>query len=289
MKTLTLLTLVAATLAAVAWSQPPRNDGRGGRPGPPPPPPADPIVDLFDTDGNGEISKRELANAVAVLKKLDRDGDGQLTRDELPRPPRPEDGDRRGPGPNDRPATRGNEEPRGNGEPRGRRDQDAANATPGTVLFSGGYETDRRDNGRPVALIAAALGVKTEVFRDAFSRVTPARGGEPSQAQVQANKRALLNTLGKYGITNDRLDTVSNYYRYRPGTDDLWRHTPATAKAIIKDGKVTGFNITNPGAGYMTAPTVTVAGHTDIKVKATIGFSKDVRKNGRLTSLAIVK
>jgi hypothetical protein len=131
--------------------------------------------------------------------------------------------------------------------------------------------------------------VKTEVFRDAFSRVTPARGGEPSRAQVQANKQALLNTLGKYGITNDRLDTVSNYYRYRPGSNELWRHTPATAKAIIKNGKVTGFTITNPGAGYLTAPTITVAGHPNVKAKATIGFSKDVRKNGRITSLTIVK
>jgi hypothetical protein len=280
MKTLTLLMFAAATFAAVAWSQPPRNSDRGRQPGPPPPPPADPIVELFDMDGDGVISKREIANAVAVLKKLDRDNDGELTREELPRPPRPEDRDRRGPGPNDRPAPRGNN---------GRRDQQSASAAPGTVLFSGGYETDRRDNGRPVALIAAALGVKTEVFRDAFSRVTPARGGEPSQAQVQANKQALLNTLGKYGITNDRLDTVSNYYRYRPGSGDLWRHTPATAKAIIKNGKVTGVTITNPGAGYMTAPTVTVAGHPDVKLKATIDFDKDVRKNGRLTLLTLVK
>ena len=150
MKVLALLTLTAAC-AAVAFSQPPRNDDGGGRPGPPPPPPpADPIVELFDMDRDGEISKKELANAVAVLKKLDRDGNGELTRDELPRPPRPKDGDRRGPGRNDRPAPRRNE------EPRGRRQQQAANASPGTVVFSGGYETDRRDGGRPVALIAAA-------------------------------------------------------------------------------------------------------------------------------------
>ena len=48
------------------------------------------------------------------------------------------------------------------------------------VVFSGGHETDGRDGGRPVILIAAALKVKPEVFRAAFSGVHPARGGGPS-------------------------------------------------------------------------------------------------------------
>src|SRR5581483_6178092 len=45
------------------------------------------------------------------------------------------------------------------------------------VVFSAGHETDPRDGGRPVALIAAALGVKPEVFRAAFRGVTLARDG----------------------------------------------------------------------------------------------------------------
>src|SRR4051794_9854824 len=32
------------------------------------------------------------------------------------------------------------------------------------VTFSGGHETDRRDGGRPVALVAAGLGVPADVF-----------------------------------------------------------------------------------------------------------------------------
>ncbi|MEQ1843928.1 MAG: hypothetical protein ABL994_26285 [Verrucomicrobiales bacterium] len=35
-----------------------------------------------------------------------------------------------------------------------------------------------------------------------------------------------MSALGKYGITNERLDTVSNFYRYPPGRGDLWKTTP---------------------------------------------------------------
>ena len=44
------------------------------------------------------------------------------------------------------------------------------------LMFSGGYETD--PGGRPVALIAGALRVPPDVFREAFRDVRPARGGE---------------------------------------------------------------------------------------------------------------
>lgn len=278
MKSIALFSLVAGTLAAVAWSQSP-GDGCDGRPGPPPPPPgADPVSDLFDADADGVISDEEIAAAIDVLNELDENGDGSLTRDELPRPPRP---DERG--------------PRRGGPPRDARPQRQtqngthAAAASGTVIFRGGYETDRRDHGRPVALIAAALGVKTQVFRDAFSGVTPARNGQPSGAEARANKDVLLRALGKYGITNERLDAVSNFYRYRPGAGSLWRHTPASAKAIVKDGKVTGFTITNSGSGYLTVPSVSVAGYGQVKVKAEIGFSKDLAKNGRITKLTVIE
>lgn len=54
------------------------------------------------------------------------------------------------------------------------------------IKFSGGHETDRRDGGRPVVLVAAGLGVSPELFREAFRGVTPARGGPPSRAQARA-------------------------------------------------------------------------------------------------------
>ena len=42
-----------------------------------------PWVRMFDTDGNGEISAEEIANAAAALRKLDRNGDGKLSSTEL--------------------------------------------------------------------------------------------------------------------------------------------------------------------------------------------------------------
>jgi hypothetical protein len=80
------------------------------------------------------------------------------------------------------------------------------------VTFSGGHETDPKDHGRPVVLVAAALEVKPEVFREAFSGVTPARGGKPSQEEARRNKAALMKVLKPHGVTNERLDEVSNYY-----------------------------------------------------------------------------
>jgi len=78
------------------------------------------------------------------------------------------------------------------------------------VEFSGGHDTDPKDRGRPVVLVAGGLGVKPEVFREAFSHVKPAPAGtEPDPEQVRKNKAALMDALGKYGVTNEKLDTVS--------------------------------------------------------------------------------
>lgn len=277
------LSTVAALIAAALFTQVPRDDRQDGRPGPPPPPPRDTIFLLFDTDDNGEISMKEIEAAVAILKKRDRDGNGVLTRDELPRPPRP--GDERD-GDNGR---NGGPPPRRGEGGRDGNAQNRVNAPAGTVLFSAGYETNPVDRGRPVSLIAAALGVKPEVFRDAFSRVNPSRGGEPSAALARANKKALMDALGKHGVTNDRLDAVSNYYRYNGRAGEVWKRTPASARAIVRNGKVTGFTITNPGAGYTTPPTVFVAGHGDVRVKATIEFTRDFKTNGRVRTLTVVQ
>ncbi|MCA9114911.1 MAG: hypothetical protein KDA79_07465 [Planctomycetaceae bacterium] len=319
---LVLLALGALISRSDALQRRPDNDRpRQGDGSPPPPPHRGPLLDLFDTNDDGELSSREIQAAAAVLSELDQNGDGRLTRDELPRPPRPEDHgpdardrrdrrpedqqrgnrrprnrgpedrprdeSRRGDGPRDEPGQRGPQGERPD-RPLPRDDERAVAAQPGDVVFRGGYETDRRDGGRPVALIAAALGVEPQVFRDAFSRVTPARGGDgPSPALARRNKEVLLDALGKHGIANDRLDEVSNFYRYRPEGGELWRHASARATAIIENGQVTGFRITSAGYGYLTPPRVTVAGHDEIKVEATLGFSTDMRQNGRVTSLQI--
>lgn len=158
-----------------------------------------------------------------------------------------------------------------------------------TVTLSGGYETDPRDNGRPVVLIAAALGVPTDVFREAFSHVTPAGAGqEPDPAQVQKNKAALLNVLSPYGVTNERLDEVSNYYRYNGSAGETWPHIPATATAIVENGIVTGFVITNPGSGYSSVPIVAVNGAGEVLAVATVSYTTDFKTNGSVTAITLV-
>lgn len=289
MKYLIAFAAVAVLIATGVSSHPPRGnrDQDCQRPEGPPP---DPYMILFDTDQDGEISKQEIEQSTVVLKNLDRDQSGTLTREEMPRPPHhPRD---HHPGAEHHRRPGANRPPRHELKPMPEHRQQKAvskNTAADTVIFSGGYETDPRDHGRPVILIAAALGVKPEVFRQAFSNVKPARGGDPSPARARANKETLMAALGKHGISNDRLDTVSNYYRYQPERGGLWKHTPATAKAIIKEGKVTDLQITNAGSGYITPPIVTIAGHEDVKVKVTLEFSQDFSKNGSIKSLKIVK
>ena len=158
------------------------------------------------------------------------------------------------------------------------------------VVFVGGHETDPVDHGRPVVLIAAALGVKTEVFREAFSHVHPAGPGSggPSETEARANKAALMNALGKFGIDNDRLDAVSNFYRYPPGSRNLWKNQPATASALVKEGSIIGYEITNGGYGYTTPPTVTVPGMTGATAKVEIAYGKDMEANGSVAAITMV-
>ena len=164
----------------------------------------------------------------------------------------------------------------------------SSHALPGTVIFSGGYDTDQRDHGRPVSLIAAALGVDSDVFRQAFSGVNPSRMGVPSVQLARANKKTLMDELSKYGVSNERLDQVSDYYRYNGAAGETWQRSPASATAIITDGKIAGFNIINPGAGYTVAPSVRVVGHGDVEVETEIEFSLDLTTNGRVTSLTVL-
>lgn len=155
------------------------------------------------------------------------------------------------------------------------------------VIISGGYELDPRDNGRPVILIASVLDVPEEVFREAFSYVNPVEAGqEPSEEQAQANKAALMNVLEPYGITNEFLDEVSNYYRYNRSTGETWPRVLATAEAIVESGVVTGFIITNAGSGYTSTPTITVIG-SDVSATAILAFTQDFETNGSIAEILI--
>lgn len=105
---LTVLTVLTTALSLCAQDpqRPPQGKdgkgGQGGQKGLPPGkagggggegfrPPMHPLQLALDAKGDGVIDAKELANAVAALKKLDKNGDGKLTDDEF-RPARPQSG-----------------------------------------------------------------------------------------------------------------------------------------------------------------------------------------------------
>jgi hypothetical protein len=155
------------------------------------------------------------------------------------------------------------------------------------LVFSGGHEIGKDDYGRPVVLIAAALGVKPDEFRKAFGGVTPSKGGPPSGEQARKNKAALMAVLGPLGVTNDRLDEVSNYYRFQPQKGGLWKTTPARGHAVVEGGKVKKVVVTEPGSGYSTPPKVTVEGMDGVALKATLHLDKDLKKNGSVAAVEV--
>ena len=150
---------------------------------------------------------------------------------------------------------------------------------------------DRRARpGRPVVLVAAGLGVPTEVFRKAFSGVTPAGAGEePDPAQVQRNKEALLKVLGPYGVTNDELDRVSNHYRYQAacGRDvaDLRGHREGDRPR--RQGRVDEAGARRRGL------LVNADGHRpgllDREAEAPTGYGKNLSTNGRVASIKVLR
>ena len=110
-KTILLAALALGVTASLALAQdkPPQGPGgnhppqQGGGPGGPGGPgqggpggpggqggqrAVPPIMAALDANHDGIIDEKEIANASAALKSLDKNGDGKLTPDEI-RPPRP--------------------------------------------------------------------------------------------------------------------------------------------------------------------------------------------------------
>jgi hypothetical protein len=156
------------------------------------------------------------------------------------------------------------------------------------VTFTGGHEIGRQDYGRPVVLMGPALGVTPDVFRKAFSGVTPARGRGPSPEEARQNKDALMKVLAPYGVTNERMDEVANYYRFRPDRSELWPTSPAKAYAVVEAGRLKRIVVTEPGSGYSSPPDVRVEGVKGVALKATLHFDKDLKKNGGIAAIEIV-
>jgi hypothetical protein len=136
-------------------------------------------------------------------------------------------------------------------------------------------------------VIAAALGVPADVFREAFSHVRPAPAGtRPSPDQVRENKDALMQALGPHGVTNDRLDEVSNYYRYVRSRGQMWPTKRAVAYAEVRDGKIVRFVVTRGGAGYNSSPTVDVPGFV-VATKVELSFGKKLESNGSVSAITL--
>lgn len=165
----------------------------------------------------------------------------------------------------------------------------AGPAVSGSVAaeISGGHETVPGDGGRPDALIAGALGIPEEAFRYAFSFVTPEPNGAEHPATAQRNKSELLPRLAEYGVTNDRLDTVMNYYRYVPQSGGLWPTDAADVRVDIEGGKIVGFTVLSGGSGYTSTPTITVPGFGQVQADVKLGFSSDFSQNGTILSVTV--
>lgn len=167
--------------------------------------------------------------------------------------------------------------------------QAAANSQAG-VTISGGYELDPRDMGRPVVLIAAGLGVPTEVFREAFSHVRPAGAGtQPSEQRVHSNKAALLKVLAPYGVTNEDLDRVSDYYRYVQSAGEMWPTTAAELE-LVRDanGKISAVKVINGGSGYSSTPTIRFAEYPNLQLEITMHYGKDLASNGSIAEIKVI-
>ena len=98
-----------------------------------------------------------------------------------------------------------------------------------------------------------------------------------------------MKVLEPHGVTNERLDEVSDYYRYQPQRKKLWKTTPAKGNAIIEDGKVKEIVVTEPGSGYSSVPTVSVEGMDKVTLKVTLKFGKDLKKNGAVDTIEVVR
>jgi hypothetical protein len=85
-----------------------------------------------------------------------------------------------------------------------------------TTALAQGPAPLKNDPRRPVAKIAADLGVTQEQFTACFSNVKPApQGTRASAVRERANKAILLPCLREANpaITNARLDAVMDKYR----------------------------------------------------------------------------
>ena len=96
-----------------------------------------------------------------------------------------------------------------------------------------------------------------------------------------------MAALGPYGVTNDRLDTVSNYYRYVRSRGESWPIEGAEAYALVEVGAIVGFEVVRGGSGYTTPPSVSVPGFDGVDARASLVFGREFETNGAVGSIAL--
>ena len=139
-----------------------------------------------------------------------------------------------------------------------------------------------------MVLIAAALKVPTEVFRKAFSGVTPAAGGqEPEAGQVHRNKETLLCVPAPTASPTTNLTRSPTITDTAAAKERCGEMSPAAATAIIHDGVVTGFTITNAGSANSSPPGISIAGMDDPNAKVKLHFGTDFRTNGSIQEITL--
>ena len=96
-----------------------------------------------------------------------------------------------------------------------------------------------------------------------------------------------MKVLGPHQVTNDRLDEVSNYYRYRPQEDELWPTQEAQAYAMVECGEIKKLVVTRGGSGYSSPPKATVKGFEKVKLQTKLKFGKALNKNGSVVAVEV--
>ena len=213
-----LVLLGVALMTTTVLAQPPGGGERGGRgrrgPGGPGRPgggpPAGPLIKALDADGDGEISAKEIKNAAAALKKLDKNEDGKITRDELMPAGRGPRGPRGGPGrPGDARGGAGGRGGPGRGGPGG--PGGGRGFTP-EALVKRIMGSDKNDDGK------ISKDEAPERMKEHFDRVDRNGDGFVDKAEIKAMAERFQGRGGRGGRPGGDEDRPQR--RKRPQPDD---------------------------------------------------------------------
>lgn len=65
--------------------------------------------------------------------------------------------------------------------------------------------------------------------------------------------------------------------------------TTTTPGGTTENGKIKKLLTTDPGSGYSSTPTATVAGFEKVEFRVSVHFDQDLKKNGSIDTLKVAK